>query len=272
MRAHFSQITFLTPLAFSSQANPAKSQWQHHVHHARASRERFHRAALQGGHPSLQVGHIGDTCPSLLASGQGKMALDVLVSASAWGTSVRHRTNLNFSRLQPFIPHSVQTTQEFRTAHLGWVTLWQHCSTDCYGQKHWQDWDDSALLLLESALSAFCTDPASVFAPHLHAAHVSLFFPLLSKLPPPSVSCWIRAELLARLWGVEEGGDFCESQSVSQQRREGRGFALGFTFCCSFHFCWVRAPWSSPGSEITSAGEWEVGGRKERDLSSLTTP
>lgn len=140
--------------------------------------------------------------------------------------SIRHRINSNLSRLSPM---SHTWSKALRGVwQFSWdVTPWQPCSTGCDGHKHKQHWDDSALMLLEKVLSLpSYTDPASVSAPQLCAAHTSCSFPfsqsppLLCELPKWSRAAW-------RLWGVQgrSGGGrwfLWVSGSVYQQRREGK--------------------------------------------------
>lgn len=128
------------------------------------------------------------------------------------------------------------------------MTQWQHCSPECNGQKHKQDWSTSALMLQETVFYLpLHTDPASVFAPQLPAAHMSLFFPLLSKPPFALEAAEVEQSCLhvCEEWGEEQRRElvFVSLRICFSAEKGGeRGFALGFTFCCSFHFCQVRAP------------------------------
>lgn len=118
--------------------------------------------------------------------------------------SIRHRINSNLSRLSP---SSHTWSKALRGVwQFSWdVTPWQPCSTGCDGHKHKQHWDDSALMLLEKVLSLpSYTDPASVSAPQLCAAHTSLFFPLLSK---PPFALWAAKVEQSRLTPVRSAGE-----------------------------------------------------------------
>lgn len=104
-------------------------------------------------------------------------------------------------------------------------------------------------------------------------------FPFSQSPSFSSINCQNRAEMLECLWGMagEKWGKEVvfvglRALYLSIAMRGERCVALCFTFCCSFHFCPVMALRTSPTSEIGSAGEWEVSGRKERDLACHTVP
>lgn len=146
--------------------------------------------------------HLGKPALSLLAQGQGRKGWRspcvCLCLKSLYKAAGLTQTSQGLALHPTFRPNHSGVSGSSAGMN-GTVTPLQHWL--CNGQKHKHSWNDSSLM--EKVLSLPPdTDPASVFAPQLHAAHMSPFFPLLSKPPLHSVSWQSRAES-AGLWGVQ---------------------------------------------------------------------